>query len=422
MKHALVFGGSGQIGRPLLGRLLRDGWRVTALSRQPQLERPGLTWLRGDLARCRRCRAQVDAIVSCGPLDAFAQWYAGIAAWTAPRVIAFGSTSVEVKRGSADPRERDVARRLREGEEGVFNAAAQRGGACAPAAPDAGLRRRPRCDADPHCARSRRRWGRFPLPRNASGLRQPVHVDDLAVAAFAAIGSVASHGQAYALPGGETLAYREMVRRVLAVLEPPPTLVELPSPLFNARAGGGASYGRGTGLGEAAVQRMRTDLVFDMARPRGATCGYAPRAFRPTARMFEPREETHEDGIAAICRATAFSLARQLGRAFAHRAQRDDQHAAQHHRAAEPQARPGPVAPERDAQHDREQRREQQVGRHLRDRMALHQQVVQAVADHRGDERRIQRAGPGHPARVGQFARARRLEQPARSPAAAARR
>ena len=25
MKHALVFGGSGQIGRPLLGRLLRDG-------------------------------------------------------------------------------------------------------------------------------------------------------------------------------------------------------------------------------------------------------------------------------------------------------------------------------------------------------------------------------------------------------------
>ena len=57
--------------------------------------------------------------------------------------------------------------------------------------------------------------------------------DDLAAAAFAAIGSAATHGKAYALPGGETLPYREMVARVLAVLEPPPTLIELPSPLFN---------------------------------------------------------------------------------------------------------------------------------------------------------------------------------------------
>ena len=290
MKHALVFGGSGQIGWPLLARLLRDGWRVTALSRQPQPERLGLTWLRGDFAMLPALPSQVEAIVSCGPLDAFAQWY-GSSRLECGRVVAFGSTSVEVKRGSADPRERDVAQRLRVGEEGVLAAAALRSAAVTLLRPtlvygagrDATLTR---------IAQLAQRWGRFPLPRHAIGRRQPVHVDDLAAAAFAVLHSAASHGQTYALPGGETLAYREMVRRVLAVLDPPATLVELPSPLFNL-ALAAAKLAGGTGLGEAAVQRMRTDLVFDDA-PARRDFGYAPRAFMPAARMFEPRDDVEE--------------------------------------------------------------------------------------------------------------------------------
>lgn len=290
MRHVLVFGGSGQVGRPLLGKLLRSGWRVTALSREPQQERPGLAWLRGDLSALPALPAHVDAIVSCGPLDAFAHWY-GASRIECDRVVAFGSTSVEVKRGSADPHERDVAQRLRAGEEGVFAAAALRSANATMLRPtliygagrDATLTR---------IARLAQRWGRFPLPRKALGKRQPVHVDDLAAAAFAALESTASYGQTYALPGGETLAYREMVRRVLAVLDPPATLVELPSPLFNL-ALAVAKFAGGTGLGEAAVQRMRADLVFDDA-PARRDFGYAPRAFRPAARMFEAHEEIGE--------------------------------------------------------------------------------------------------------------------------------
>jgi len=94
------------------------------------------------------------------------------------------------------------------------------------------------------------------------------------------------------LPGGETLPYREMVQRVLAVLEPPPSLGELPSPLFNL-ALAAARLAGGTGLGEAAVRRMRTDLVFDDT-PARRDFGYAPRAFRPTARMFDARDEIEE--------------------------------------------------------------------------------------------------------------------------------
>jgi len=286
MRHALVFGATGQIGFPLLGLLQNAGWRVTALSRSEQSDEPGLEWLRGELPTAQGLPARVDAIFSCGPLDGFASWYAQ-STIESPRVIAFGSTSVEVKRGSADAEERDVARRLREGEETVFATTTRRGATATLLRPtliygagrDATLTR---------IAQLASRWGRFPLPRDANGLRQPVHADDLAAAAFACVNTPATQGQTYALPGGETLSYREMVARVLACLKPPPKLIELPSPMFNAALFLAQLTGRATGLGEAAVRRMRSDLTFDIG-PAQRDFGYAPRAFHPRAQMFQPR-------------------------------------------------------------------------------------------------------------------------------------
>jgi nucleoside-diphosphate-sugar epimerase len=285
MRDALVFGGSGQIGAPLLQRLHDGDWRVVAVSRTAQPESPGVQWLRGDLDQVDGLPRRVDAIISCGPLDRFARWYAA-SAIDAPRVIAFGSTSIEVKQDSADVHERDLAQRLREGERALFDAAAISGAAATVLRPTlvygAGRDR-----TLTRIAQLARRWGRFALPRDACGLRQPVHVDDLADAAHACIDSVASHGHAYALPGADTLPYREMVARVLAALQPPVPLTLLPAPLFSAALFGARVLGRGDGLGDAVVARMRDDLVFD-ATPARRDFGYAPRAFQPTASMFSP--------------------------------------------------------------------------------------------------------------------------------------
>ncbi len=284
-RRALVFGASGAIGRALLGRLLAHGWAVDALSRGERPGADGLAWHRGDFAHLPALPGRVDAIFSCGPLDQFSVWYRD-AAVDCPRVVAFGSTSDATKRDAADAGERALAERLRDAGERVFSAAARRGAAATVLRPTliygAG--------SDRNLGRIvalARRSGVFVLPADAVGRRQPVHADDLGQAAFAAVDAPAAHGRAYALPGGETLPYREMVARTLAVLTPAPRLLTVPGPLFALALRAAHSTGRLHGLPPGAVARMREDLVFDAA-PAHAAFGYAPRPFEPDAAMFPP--------------------------------------------------------------------------------------------------------------------------------------
>jgi len=284
-RTALVFGGSGQIGQPLLSRLATAGWDVVAVSRGQRPDARGVRWVQGELAACGPLPQRIDAIFSCGPLDAFAAWYARGAGGDA-RVVAFGSTSVDVKQGSPDPGERDVARRLREAEALLFDAAARRGAGATVLRPtlvygagrDATLTR---------IALLATRLRGFALPADATGLRQPVHVDDLAAAAMACLDAPAACGRAYALPGGEALPYRDMVSRVLAALPSRPRLFVLPPWLFRVLLASARRAGLAAGFGDAARARMRDDLAFDDG-PARRDLGYAPRAFAPDAAMFTP--------------------------------------------------------------------------------------------------------------------------------------
>ncbi|MDR7194192.1 SDR family oxidoreductase [Luteimonas terrae] len=283
-RRALVFGASGAIGASLLTRLLEAGWSVDALSRAPQAAGPALRWHAGAFAAMPdTLPARVDAIFSCGPLDLFSLWYADVAI-DCPRVVAFGSTSDATKQAASDPGERELAMRLRTSGERVFAAAAARGAAATLLRPtlvygsgrDRNLSR---------IVELARRSGVFVLPADARGRRQPVHVDDLATAAQAAVDAPAAHGQAFALPGGETLDYRTMVARTLACLQPAPRLLVVPGPLFDAALWAAHRAGRLHGLPPGAVARMREDLVFDPT-PAHEAFGYAPRTFDPDATMF----------------------------------------------------------------------------------------------------------------------------------------
>jgi nucleoside-diphosphate-sugar epimerase len=61
-------GATGFIGRHIAEQLLGNGRSVRALTRRPQPDRPGLTWIGGDLedpAALRRLAAGADAIIHC---------------------------------------------------------------------------------------------------------------------------------------------------------------------------------------------------------------------------------------------------------------------------------------------------------------------------------------------------------------------
>ncbi|HZF98580.1 MAG TPA: NAD-dependent epimerase/dehydratase family protein [Pseudoxanthomonas sp.] len=286
MRSALLFGASGQIGEALLQRLLQEGWEVIAVSRRPPAVGIGtLRWVQGDLRSGGDWPARVDAIFSCGPLDLFSLWYEG-SALRCRRVIAFGSTSAAVKQASPDAAERELAQRLQDGEARLLAAADARGAGATLLRPTL-VYGMGRDQTLTRIAMIARRTRCFVLPAGADGLRQPVHVDDLAQAARAALDAPRAHGRTYALPGGETLPYREMVGRVLRCLRPPARLIQAPAPLFKLALAAARMGGRMRGASDAVLVRMREDLVFD-GQPAREDFGYAPRRFEPAADMFEP--------------------------------------------------------------------------------------------------------------------------------------
>lgn len=284
MKTALVFGATGQIGRPLVDRLRDGGWRVIAVSRQARSDELGVHWRQADLPEAHGLPQRVDATISCGPLDKFSHWYAQSDLRCA-RLIAFGSTSAATKLASADESERDVAQRLSLAESRIREAAHRRGAAVTLLRPSL-VYGGGQDHTLTQIARLARRYGYFVLPRRAHGLRQPVHVHDLASAAYAALQSMRACGNTYDLPGGESLPYREMVQRVLACLSPSPRLVEVPMPIFRLTLRAAQARGIAKELTLSAVERMLRDLVFDSA-PAQRDFGYAPRRFHPTAVMLD---------------------------------------------------------------------------------------------------------------------------------------
>ncbi|HTA64073.1 MAG TPA: NAD-dependent epimerase/dehydratase family protein [Xanthomonadaceae bacterium] len=286
MKRALVFGASGQLGDALLPLLDDARVDVLAVSRRPHANGDGQRWIVGALDDALPLPTrEFDAVFSLGPLDAFVRWQ-DRAGPVAPRVIAFGSTSIATKGASSDPYERDVVERLRVAEDALFAFAARHRIAATVLRPTL-VYGRGRDRTLSRIAAFAQRRGVFVLPRNAIGLRQPVHTDDLAAAAWAAANSTQGAGRVYDVPGGETLRFDTMVARTLAVLRPQPRLLRLPMPLFRAALAGARGLGIIDAVNTAMLDRLDADLVFHSTDAR-RDLGYAPRAFAPDAGMFVP--------------------------------------------------------------------------------------------------------------------------------------
>jgi nucleoside-diphosphate-sugar epimerase len=274
MSRSLVFGLSGAIGVALQPLLDEGIGPLLAVSRQPLVSTPGIEWRRDTLEAFGDAPAECARILSLGPLDAFADWVRR----TRPavgRIVAIGSMGIFEKRESPEPSERETAARLAQAEQTLFEHGISTGAAITVLRPSLVYGSGRDLSLTPLAERARR-WRVLPWPRGARGLRQPVHVEDVARAVHDCLDARASHGRALELGGGERLRFDEMLARYLARHVPGARLLRLPDAAFLA---GARLAGRGQGM-EGWLWRARRDQVADLS-DAAAAFGFAPRAFMP---------------------------------------------------------------------------------------------------------------------------------------------
>lgn len=266
----LILGATSLVGEFVLTRLETSGIPFVAVSRD---DRPG--WLQADLTTTagRDLLPRVEAVLSLSPVWLLPDLMATLKAKGLRRLVAFSSTSVLTKAGSADPGEQAVVKALADGE-----AAVRASGVDWTLLRPTLIYAEGRDGNVSRLASLARRFGVLPIAGAGGGLRQPVHADDLAAAALGALAHEATIGQTYELAGGETLTYRAMCERVFHGLGREPRILSLPP--WAWRLGLTLASPVLPGATAQMGDRMERDLIFDDT-PARHDFGWNPRTFAP---------------------------------------------------------------------------------------------------------------------------------------------
>jgi nucleoside-diphosphate-sugar epimerase len=274
---SLVIGATGLVGGYLLAHLIRRGERPYALSRAKQSRRDA-DWLVGDLTRPETLQFPAFTTLYC-TADAIllAQVLERLVNPALKRVVVFSSTSVLTKLDSEIADERAGLGRLADAEQSIARSCERHGIAWTILRPTLIYAEGRDVNITP-LSRLIRRFGFMPLVGGAKGLRQPVHAEDLAIGAIDAASAPAAANKFYSLPGGETLAYRDMIGRIFDGMRLPRRTINVPAPVW--RAAFVVAKPLFPSANVAMGIRMMKDMTFD-ATPAVEDFGWKPRAFHP---------------------------------------------------------------------------------------------------------------------------------------------
>ena len=284
-RHVGLLGATSLIGERLLKQLILNNWHITAFSRRPITQsHPQIAWQQLGTTNQLRVSTEENNLpfwICAAPVWALPEYFDLLSASGARRIVVISSTSRFTKGTSSDPGEQKIAQQLIKSEELVQTWAATHGVKWIILRPtliygyghDKNIA---------EIARFIRRFGFFPLLGSANGLRQPVHVADVASACCTALDTLNLTNRSYNLTGEETLPYRVMIKRVFAALNHPPRLLTVPLWLFQIAAWGLSWLPRYRYWTSAMAERMSQDLTFDCSDAK-RDLNYCPRSFELTA-------------------------------------------------------------------------------------------------------------------------------------------
>lgn len=195
------------------------------------------------------------------------------------RVIALSSTSIEGKSDSTNRKEQAVVEKLKVGEQELLSWAKE-------------------SDTDLTICRASMVYGGahnqniafikrvikwlhfFPMLSQGAGLRQPVHIDDIAPTLRRLIKTSNLPRKTYVLAGGEQLSYRAMLEKIIKSTEYKAKLKTIPESVF-MRLADFLSYIPGLSfINREMIIRIERDLVYDI-KPAKQDFAYSPGKFRP---------------------------------------------------------------------------------------------------------------------------------------------
>lgn len=280
----LLIGASSQIGVFAIPRLVQAGFHVLAISRKGKPEGypsfDSVEWLSGP--KSVTSAAKYQYLLSAGPMEVARDFLSTGGRLNA--AVIFSSSSVESKRDSNHPEERNQMQGMLALETDIRKVAESRDIKLVILRPTLIYG----CGLDANISRLAkwiRRFGFMPVNGKAGGLRQPVHADDLASVAVNAMLSDKTLPAVVTLSGAETLSYSEMVARVFTAQGKPVRLLRLPEWLFVFLIELANRLKKDGGINPEMVRRQQFDLVFENQQAH-ELLDFNPRSFNPDAADF----------------------------------------------------------------------------------------------------------------------------------------
>jgi nucleoside-diphosphate-sugar epimerase len=272
-----ILGASSLVGEVLISQLEKSH-RILAFSRQARTSStPSITWHTTD--ELVNWQQAIDHWICVAPVWVLPDYFNVLKRCEAKRVIVLSSTSRFTKVHSTDEQEKRIVERLVEGETSLQNWGNSNNIGWTILRPTLiyGYGKDKNIS---EIARFIQRFGFFPVFGKARGLRQPIHADDVAQACIRALQTDETSHKAYNISGGETLTYRDMVKRIFHSLNKRPILIAIPLPVFKFMISVLRYIPRYKKWSVSMAERMNQDLVFDHTEAQ-QTFDFSAKDFLP---------------------------------------------------------------------------------------------------------------------------------------------